>query len=398
MPPTGLLPVEDLDDLDEPDATDENEVEVEERPEGAQPPSPKGNGLMVAFLPSDIELEEIEVPGGLDSDDLHLTLRYYGEATDPEFIEQVHDAARTIAGNFRPFVASVQGRRQLGDQNADVLVLADHKAFRVARDKLPPSDKDYPAFLPHITVGYGIGDDGLARSTPDNEVVFDHIAVCNGDDDWTVYILGDMPLDALDGVDAPGDDPEMGDDDGEVEDVPMVDENGNLPEVPEGEDPEEERRRRGVTAGLAACPACAADWTSTELVSEAHHGGGYHVTCHTCGNEWDDPNASHGARADARSVTAGLDDVIEGKVGVGSKRGKPGKSLDPRPSGSKQKCFHGSPATCKSVKWLAVYTALREKRGFSKSKAAAIANAMHNRWRRGQPNRPGQRPMIRKTI
>lgn len=345
MPTTGLLPVEDLnDDLDEP--APEPEEGEEERPEGAQPPSPKGNGLMVAFLPSDIELEEIEQPGGLPADDLHLTLRYYGEATDPEFIEQVHDAARTIAGNFRPFVVSVTGRRQLGDQNppADVLVLADHKAFRVAREKLPPSDKDYPSFLPHITVGYGIGDEGLAKSTPDNEVVFDHIVVGNGDDDWTVYILGDMPLDMLDGVEAPDDDPGMGEE-GEVEDVPMVDENGNLPEAPEApeaDDDEDERRRRGITAGL--------------------------------------------------------DDVIEGKVGIGSKNGKPGKSLDPRPKGSKQKCFHGSPATCRSVKWIAVYTALREKRGFSKAKAAAIANSMHAKWRRGQPNRVGQRPMIRKTI
>lgn len=293
-------------------------------PDG-MPHQPNPLGMFVAFLPSDVELGEIavDVEGALPRDDLHLTLRYYGQVTDPDFIEDVHDAARTIAGNLRPFVGTVTGRRQLGEKDppADVLILADHKAFRLAQAKLPPSDKDYPAFTPHITVGYGIGDDALARSTPDNEVVFDHIVVGNGNDDWTVYMLGDIPLEALDHVN-----PDEYED--TVADVPMVNEDGTMPEP----------------------------------------------------------------------VTAGLDDVIEGKVGVGSKNGKPGRSLDPRPKGSKQKCFHGSPATCKSVRWIAVYTALREKRGFSKSKAAAIANAMHNKWRRGQPNRPGQRPMIRKTI
>lgn len=311
---------------------DEDEIEdVEMVPEedDGQPARPEPLGLMVAFLPSDIDLDQISVPGGLPEDDLHLTLRYYGTASNEVFVEQVHEAARTIAGNIRPFVASVSGRRQLGSEDppADVLILADHKAFRLALAKLPPSDKDYPAFTPHITVGYGIGDDALAKSNPDNEVLFDHIVVANGNDDWTVYMLGDIPPDALndvnpdDLIDTTGDD---------VEDVPMVNEDGTMP----------------------------------------------------------------------APVTAGLDDVIEGKINAPGSRTKSktvGK-LDPRPGGKHQKCFHGSPATCKSVRWIAVYTALREKRGFSKSKAAAIANAMHNKWRRGQPNRPGQRPMIRKTI
>lgn len=315
--------------LDTPAANETPEVEDKDgtepvdsdEPDNGMPLQPKPLGVMVAYLPSDVELDEIQVPGGLDGNDLHCTLRYYGEVTDENFLEAIHEAARDIAGNVPPFVASVTGRRQLGDNTppADTLILADHKAFRLALAHLPPSDKDYPAFTPHITVGYGIGDDALAQSTPDNDVVFDHIVVGNGNDDWTVYMLGDIPPEALDGVDPDAYDDVLG----EVTDDTMPD-------------------------------------------NENENG-----------------------------VTAGLDDAIEGKIGVGSKRGK---SLDPRPSGSKQKCFHGSPATCKSVRWIAVYTALREKRGFSKSKAAAIANAMHSKWKRGQPNRPGQRPMIRKTI
>ena len=100
------------------------------------------------------------------------------------------------------------------------------------------------------------------------------------------------------------------------------------------------------------------------------------------------------------AVTVGAPKMNEGKIDAPGSRAKSktvGK-LDPRPGGSKQKCFHGSPATCKSVKWIAVYTALREKRGMTKSKAAAIANAMHNRWKTGRVGPRNHHPIIRKTI
>lgn len=329
---TDLLPVEELDEeeLDE-------ETEPGEEAPGGMPLAPNPPGMFVGFLPSDIELEDLSVPGGLAEDDLHLTLRYYGSASDEAFIESVHEAARDIAGNLKPFVVSVQGRRQLGEKDppADVLILADHKAFRLARERLPSSDNDYPAFVPHITVGYGIGDEGLAKSSTDNEVVFDHIVVGNGPEDWTVYMLGDIPLDALNDVN-PDDhvesDTDLGNED-DIEDVPLA--------------------VNPVTAALALA-----------------------------------------------GITAGIDDVIEGKIDAPGSRAKSktvGK-LDPRPGGSKQKCFHGSPATCKSVKWIAVYTALREKRGMTKSKAAAIANAMHNRWKTGRVGPRNHHPIIRKTI
>lgn len=63
----------------------------------------------------------------------------------------------------------------------------------------------------------------------------------------------------------------------------------------------------------------------------------------------------------------------------------------------KQKCYRGSPATCKSVKWLAVYRALRDK-GYTKEKSARIANSMHNHWKSGIPRRGDKRPLIRKTV
>lgn len=50
------------------------------------------------------------------------------------------------------------------------------------------------------------------------------------------------------------------------------------------------------------CPECGAHWRRTELIGEAIEGGGYHVVCHGCGHQWDDVDASHGARAEERKA------------------------------------------------------------------------------------------------
>lgn len=293
-------------------------MEEPDSAEAAVPVRPNPPGLFVGFVPSVIETGDIARPGGETPDRLHLTLRYYGSVSNAEFVDAAHQAARTVARNTPPFVAAVAGRRQLGNDTppADVLVMNVHPAMTEARAALPPSDRDFPTYLPHVTVGWGLGDDEMAASTPDGDIMFDRIAVGVGDD-WTFYTLGSSdPIDDIPLDDNPDD----------IEDIPLDDDTND-------------------------------------------------------------------------SVTAGLDDVIEGKIDAPGSKAKSrtvGK-LDPRPGGKKQKCHHGSPATCKSVRWIAVYSALRDK-GYPKSKAAAIANSMHRKWRMGIPNKPGQRPMVRKTI
>lgn len=63
----------------------------------------------------------------------------------------------------------------------------------------------------------------------------------------------------------------------------------------------------------------------------------------------------------------------------------------------KQRCLHGNPKTCRSIKWIRVYTALREERHFSKEKSARIANSMYNHWRSGVPRKGDKRPIVRKA-
>jgi len=120
------------------------------------------------------------------------------------------------------------------------------------------------------------------------------------------------------------------------------------------------------------------------------------------GHGWHTPNditTAYTQPTTQPAVTAAITGKVIGDIQHPRKPDTPGPSRSKRGrKNRRQKCLHGSPATCRSVKWLAVYTALRERRHMTKEKAARIANAMHNKWLRGQPNRPGQRPMIRKTI
>jgi hypothetical protein len=46
----------------------------------------------------------------------------------------------------------------------------------------------------------------------------------------------------------------------------------------------------------SACPFCYGSWTRTEIMGAARHGGGYHMRCSQCGQEWDDVGASHAQR------------------------------------------------------------------------------------------------------
>jgi len=302
--------VEDVVMVDDPDTNPDDVDPVE--PESDEP---KHSGMMVAFIPSEFETESIAQPGGLPETELHMTLRYWPHGFTDDEKEACHVAAADIAANTQPFVAAVTGRRQLGEDTppADVLICAVHPIMEFARGHLPPSDADYPSFTPHVTVGYGIGDDLLADAAVDNDIMFDAIAVCIGDD-VTLYELGDLD-------EAPDDDRDL-----DIEDIPMLNEDGTQPDA----------------------------------------------------------------------VTAGIKGMIDGRVNGPSRRGG-GNKLDPRPSGSKQKCYHGSKATCRSIRWIAAYSAMRDK-GYSKRKAAMISNAMHRKWTLGIPNKIGQRPMVRKTL
>ena len=63
----------------------------------------------------------------------------------------------------------------------------------------------------------------------------------------------------------------------------------------------------------------------------------------------------------------------------------------------RQRCYGGTPQSCKSVRWIRVYEALRNK-GMSKRRAAMISNSMYKHWVTGVPRRRDKRPIVRRAF
>jgi hypothetical protein len=148
----------------------------------------------VCLVPASAEKDALQVPGADPFDQQHVTLGYYGDSVDPDTLDALHAAAERISSRVDPITASVMDRSQLGDDDppADVLMLEPDAAFERARMELPapPADvKVYPTYKPHLTVGYGIGDDALQAAAPDDAIDLDRVAVVNNDD-WKYYPLG----------------------------------------------------------------------------------------------------------------------------------------------------------------------------------------------------------------
>ena len=304
--------------------------------------------VMVAFLPYDVDAEDIAREGGLPVDELHVTSRYYGKKPDPQMVDRLRDLVIDIGASFAPFVADITAQGNLGKDDALVLHLASpHGEFEHARDMLPEPGDDvttYPGYTPHLTLGYKMAEDEADQVDDSVGIKFDRIALAEDGDWFVVQLDGDRPpiVAALDLSDE-----RLGDlltaygtavtdvlpDGSHLYNGPTIDDIGvqhpsepvaelirevlRLRDVAEHHGAAENLVRRSV---LGRCPECGADWRLTELVAEANHGGGYRVRCHDCDHEWDDPKASHGARVGADDpdygpmmLNAGYDDLTEWK-------------------------------------------------------------------------------------
>lgn len=388
-------------------------------------------GCMIAFQVFDPDAEDLAVPGGLDDDELHVTLAHYGEVDDAQF-GTLLKVAELIAGQFPPFVAGITGTAQLGEDNppADTLLVA-HPTFDAAHAMCPPAWDDtitvYPDYTPHVTIGYGVPE---AVELVDQTVgiKFDRVVVADGDK-WFAFFL-------------------EGEDDSDDED--------DIPEAVGAAcgTARKKKRRRRMVAGRVAATSTPYSFTKKQrdklaASGEAMPDGSYPIR----DGKYASQDLRHAITAIGRAKdraaveahiveragklglslppwigktakTAGyrpgvgfLDDADvhhEAIVAAAASRARalatgaaprlrnPRSNVDTRPGspfkGKHQKCLHGSPATCRSVKWITAYTALREKRGFSKEKAARIANSMYSHWRSGVPRRRDRRPIIRKRF
>lgn len=126
---------------------------------------------MIAAWIDPRQAEQIVLPDGLHPGDLHVTLRYLGEADRYSALDRrtVFSAVAAAALALEPFDASVAGVGLLGEDRAAVLLL-EHEGFNLLRESaqralesvagVPP--ESYPHYIPHLTLGYGLSADALA--------------------------------------------------------------------------------------------------------------------------------------------------------------------------------------------------------------------------------------------
>lgn len=381
--------------------------------------------VMVAFLPYDVDAEDIAREGGLPVDELHVTSRYYGKKPDPQLVDRLRDLVIDIGASFAPFVADITAQGNLGKDDALVLHLASpHGEFEHARDMLPEPGDDvttYPGYTPHLTLGYKMSEDEADQVDDSVGIKFDRIALAEDGDWFVVQLDGDRPPAAHIGADDPdvvGYKPMMGYDELTEwkDDMPMPRVAGVFKlftKKPKGKTPAFTKKQRDEMAESG----------------EAMSNGEYPIRDKHGEQDLANAVAAIGRAKDRAAVEAhirkrakalGLTDKLPPWIRKESKTAglEPGwgyatpadvhahynprvrtAAIDPRSKGGgkHQKCLHGSKATCKSVHWIAAYTALRERRGFSKKKAAMIANAMHRAWKEGRPwGAPGRKGIIKK--
>lgn len=141
------------------------------------------SALIVALPKADDGISEFV------EEDPHVTLAYFGDAAGlPDIVVQaVGFACEAVARRTVPFTAKVNGKAELGDEGAKVLLLesddlsALHTGISCAGPvKVAMAGTDqYPEFIPHLTLNYGDTVDGL----PDVDgVEFDRIALWVGND------------------------------------------------------------------------------------------------------------------------------------------------------------------------------------------------------------------------
>jgi hypothetical protein len=136
-------------------------------------------GLVVVAKPAEPGL--IAVEGGLEEDELHVTLGYFGKAADadPALIENL----RQWVDNHGDvdFTARLNGVARMGNDDPQAVVLLAEAVeladLRADLETVADPDRTHPHFTPHVTIGYGID---MPDDFPD-EARFDRVELWAGD-------------------------------------------------------------------------------------------------------------------------------------------------------------------------------------------------------------------------
>jgi hypothetical protein len=148
---------------------------------------------MVALLPANPDA--LTVTGGDPPEELHLTIRYLGEAAgvDAETRQYILDRISAVSAMGPPIEVSGSGLVIMGEDDAGqpaTAVLCENEDIVYVRDLVDEELADvtlpedtHPVFIPHMTLGYGL--DPTAADVADRSatsIVFDRLVVAFGDD------------------------------------------------------------------------------------------------------------------------------------------------------------------------------------------------------------------------
>lgn len=136
-----------------------------ERPEVAA--AATHTGAMIALVPSDADIKRLAVEGGEPAEELHLTMRYLGNAADIDIDAQaaVHEMIMELAGGTCPIEADGFALNVFNphtDERDTALVmgvggdgLAEvYAAVSERAGKLVAAPKQHAPFVPHVTLAY----------------------------------------------------------------------------------------------------------------------------------------------------------------------------------------------------------------------------------------------------
>lgn len=152
-----------------------------------------GGGAMIALAPTAEDAQRLAVDGGLEPDDLHVTLRFLGPAADwtDDQRAALVDAAARVAGDWAGFTASAFAAAAFNAHDPErdtaqvLIVQADQiPGLHDVADELAglgPQVQQFPVFIPHLTLIYA---DDAPEGMVDRcgEITFDRLRVAFADE------------------------------------------------------------------------------------------------------------------------------------------------------------------------------------------------------------------------
>jgi 2'-5' RNA ligase len=157
-------------------------------------------GVMIALVPMEPEAKRLAVPEGLEAQDLHTTLGYFGDVTDltGEDKSRIIEAARSLADNWAPFFADAFNVSMFNPNGEDPCIVlgmsgpqlpAMHEQMLVNTAGIRAQRSPY---IPHITLRYTDDASMVAECVNRTGVVrYDRVRVGMGDT-YTDFPLNPM--------------------------------------------------------------------------------------------------------------------------------------------------------------------------------------------------------------